>query len=171
MDWKISLLILSILTFLSGLLLLLFSKQVRRLAVFLNRWFSLRVFLKPLDMMISMDDKIYRMHKILGGISLLLAVIFFIIQFRMDHQFFKNIAISLVILNFLAAVTFLLFHRVLKKWDIDLNKWFSLRKFLKPLELIRSVENEIYKAHKVFGILSLILSLIIFCWWMNLKAC
>lgn len=169
MDWKIFLNIFSIGTFLSGLFFLLFPKLLKRLANLLNKWFSLRKFLKPLDMMRYVDDKVYKMRKVLGSLLLLVGLILFIIQIKLDHQLFKYIITILVILNFLMALSLLLFHEILKKWNIFLNKWFSLRKFMKSLEVIRDIENKAYKMHRILGTLGLMTSFILFYWCIKLK--
>lgn len=73
----------------------------------------------------------------------------------------KNLYGILAILSFLTSLSFLLFPNSLKCLSKFLNKWFSTRLFLKQLESVRDVENEIYERNKIIGVISLLCALVL----------
>ena len=166
--WKNIIGILSLLASLSGLSFLLFPNLLKRLSVFLNKWFSLRRLLKPLDAMRYIDSKVLKIHKMLGSLFLLLALILILMQLKIDSKMIRNIVISASIFNFLSGLFLLLSPASLERWSIFFNKWLSLRKFLKPLEVIRDVEAGLYKRHRILGVLAIVSSLMLFHWWIRL---
>lgn len=80
----------------------------------------------------------------------------------------KNLSGILAILSSLTALSFLLFPNPLKRLSKFLNKWFSVRSFFKPLELIRDVEDKIYKRSKIIGVISLLCALVLMHWYLKL---
>ncbi len=131
--------------FVAALSLLFFPKALRRTNDFLNIWVSTRQLLRPLDTMIVMDDQIYKHHKTLGVLFLIFTPIS------------KNISGWLIPVSIIAAVFLLFFPNTLKHANDFLNTWFSIRKLLKPLEILRNIDDKIYEKRKVLGAIFLIL--------------
>jgi len=74
----------------------------------------------------------------------------------------KNTAGVLAILVFLSGLSFLIFPNFIKRSSIFLNKWFSVRRSLKFLEISRDIDGKIYPMRKVIGTLALASSLFLF---------
>jgi len=74
----------------------------------------------------------------------------------------KNTAGILAVLVFLSGFSFLVFPNFLKHSSVFLNKWFSLRRPLKFLEISRDVDDKIYLMHNAVGVLVLASSLFLF---------
>ena len=162
--------VLSLLTFLSGFYFLLFPFLIKRLPVFLNRAFSVRRLIKPLEIMIIIDDRIYKIRRILGLFSLLVALTLVVLQFGFaDYLILKYMAISLSFLNFTIGIFLLFFPHILKRSESFFNKWFSLRNLLKSLEIRRDIENVAFKKHKVICSISFAEALILLHWFVKLR--
>ncbi len=74
----------------------------------------------------------------------------------METIVLKNLYGILAVSSFLISLSFLLFPNSLKRLSKFLNKWFSTRLFLRQLELVRDVEDKIYKRNKIIGVISLL---------------
>ena len=160
--------LLAALTFFSGSFFLFFPNQLGRLTVFLNKWFSLRKLLKPLEAIRYRDDEIFRVRKTLGGLSLLTSVILFMAISKVEQGGLQNTLIIFSIFTLIAALFLFLPLGILKHLSAFLNKWISLRKLLRTLEIIRNVEDDLYKRRKILGALSFISALFLFYWYIRL---
>ncbi len=66
---------------------------------------------------------------------------------------------------FLAGFSFLAFPSRLKQTSKHLNKWYSVRRALKPWELLRPVDDKIHAKHKMLGVISVLVGLrLIYCY-------
>ena len=160
--------VLTILGFLSGLSFLVFPSFLKRSSIFLNKWFSLRRPLKFLEIPMDVDDKIYLVHKPVGGLALAISLLLFVMQTKIGDLIFRYIFILFSVLIFLLGSIFLLFPQLLKRWDGHTNRWFSLRRFLRPLEIIIDTEHRIYERRKIIGIVSLLSAAILAQWYIKL---
>ena len=160
--------ILAILVFLSGLAFLVFPNFLKRSSIFLNKWFSLRRPLKFLETPVDVDDKIYLMHKAVGALVLASSLFLFVMQTRISYLILRYIFISFSVLIFLLGSIFLLFPKLLKRWSDYVNRWFSLRRFLRPLEVIIDMDHRIYERRKIVGVVSLLSAVILARWYIKL---
>ena len=160
--------VLSILAFLSGLSFLVFPSFLKRSSIFLNKWFSLRRPLKFLEIPRNIDDKIYLMRKVVGTLALATSLFLFVTQTKMSYSIFRYIFMSFSVLIFLLGSIFLLFPQLLKRWGNHVNRWFSLRRFLRPLEIIVDTEHRIYERRKIVGIVSFLSAIILAQWYIKL---
>lgn len=161
---------LSLVIFLSGIFFLLFPDLIRCLSVFLNRWFSVRRLTRPLDTMKIIDDKIYKIARIIGFFSLLIALALAVLQFRLAGRLLLKYAV--ILLSFLTSIVgifFLLPPHISKRSDPLLNKWFSLRRLLRPLEIHRYIEDAVFKNHRVVGGISFAVASILLHWFIRLR--
>jgi len=160
--------ILAALAFVSGSSFLLFPNRLNALTLFLNKRVSLRKLLRPLEIPREADEKIYKIRKVLGVAALVCSLALFVVQVKIDRLIYRYIITGASLFIFLMGLTFLLFPQSLRKWGSFLDKWFSLRRFLKPLDIMRDVEDEIYKRHRILGIISLLSSIILAHWYIRL---
>ncbi len=160
--------ILAALVFISGWSFLLFPNRLNILTLFLNKRVSLRKLLRPLEIPREADEKIYKIRKVLGAAALACSLALFVAQVKIDRLIYRYIIIWSSVLIFMLGLDFLLFSQSLRKWGSFLDKWFSLRRFLKPLDIMRDVEDKIYKRHRILGIVSLLSSIILAHWYIRL---
>jgi len=160
--------ILAILVFFSGLFFLVFPNFLKRSSIFLNKWFSLRRPLKFLEISRNVDDKIYLMRKTVGVLALVFSLLLFVMQIKISYLIFRYIFISFSVLIFLLGSIFLLFPQLLKRWSGYVNKWFSLRRFLRSLETIINMEHRIYERRKIIGVVSFLSAVILAQWYIKL---
>ncbi len=83
----------------------------------------------------------------------------------METVILKNIIAVLVVINLLTALFILFCPKVLRRLNDFLNIRVSTRRLLRPLEIVRNIDVQIYKRHKILGISFLIFtSLLIRCY-------
>ena len=145
--------VLVVINLLTALFILFYPRTLRRLNDFLNIWVSTRRLLRPLEVVKSIDDQIYKRHKILG------------ISFLLFTPISKNISGVLPMLILLTALFILFCPRALRRLNDFLDIRVSTRRLLRPLEIVRNIDDQIYKRHKILGISFLIFtSLLIRCY-------
>lgn len=124
--------------------------------------------MKPFEILRDTDDKIYKIRKILGGLTLVSSLLLAAIQTKIDYLISKYVVILFSVLIFLVGLILLLFSQSLRRWSNSCNKWFSVRRFIKPLDMMRDVEQKIYKRHRILGIISLLSAVVLTHWYVKL---
>ena len=76
----------------------------------------------------------------------------------MDLLIVKNVLGISIIIFLLVALFFLLWSDLLRRLNESLKKWISTRKLTEPLEIMRDIDEQIFKMRKIIGSLSLILA-------------
>lgn len=72
----------------------------------------------------------------------------------------KNNMVLLAVTYIIIALFFFIWPQILKRINILSKIWISTRKLTKPLDMMRDVDEQIFKISRVIGALSLILALI-----------
>ncbi len=154
----ISLLVVSLGGIVLGLLDIFQSKRVASISGFLNRWISARWLLRFLDQSISIEHWFYRHHRSFGVSAILGAAyilcyfgLLFDKQFTLQRlsihlppQFLEGMLDALVLFCMTGAVVallvglFLLLRpSMLRGIEEDANRWISLRRATKVLDIPR----------------------------------
>ena len=166
-----------------GALLLLRPQSLQRASQKLNRWISTRHLDQSLERTFNLDPWFYRYRRIAGALTLL-GAFYVIYYFTVDIDRADTVsglarhfhmATSLVgglldalVLSALTGAVFaafvgsfmLLRPSLLRDFEQVANKWVSLRRALKPMEITREgVDNYVYQRARHAGILLVLGSL------------
>ncbi len=153
-----------------GVLLFWRPQAVRRAGQKLNRWISTRQMDQALERTVSLDHWFYRHHRISGAASLLgaLYILYFFTARMQREQILGGLARSFqlppqlaaglldaVVLSALVGALFavlvslflLLRPSMLRGFEQGANQWVSLRRALKPAEIVRPGVDEYVFLH------------------------
>lgn len=153
-----------------GAMLVWWPERLHRLSVILNRWVSTRQLDRPLERKVSLDPWFYRHHRLTAALILaasLYIVYFFMAQLdRAGAEAFLAARLAVpaslaqglldaVVLGAFAGSTFAaisalfigLRPSMLREFEHGANRWLSLRKVMKPLEIPRSGVDEYVFQH------------------------
>ncbi|OIR19388.1 hypothetical protein GALL_02680 [mine drainage metagenome] len=166
-----------------GALLVFNPQRIRMAGNLLNRWISTRHLNQTLDRTVALDPWFYRHHRISAGLILLAsgyilyaftagldrqnAIIEFARRFSLPSSLAGGLLDGLVLSILLGALLaifvslFLLLRpSLLRDFEQASNRWVSLRKALKPMEIRREgLDEYVLKHTRQAGILLMIGSL------------
>lgn len=166
-----------------GALLIFNPQRIRMTGNLLNRWISTRHLNQTLDRTITLDPWFYRHHRISAGLILLAsgyilyaftvgldrqnAIIEFARRFNLPASLAGGLLDGLVLSILLGALLaifvslFLLLRpSLLRDFEQASNRWVSLRKALKPMEIEREgLDEYVFKHARQVGIVLMIGSL------------
>jgi len=77
----------------------------------------------------------------------------------MSDYFNKNYLGLFSAIYLIIALSFIIWPGLLKRMNEHAKKWYSLRKITKSLDIMRDVDEQIFKVSKTIGIISLLLAL------------
>ena len=164
-----------------GIILFIRPDVVQRVNKALNKWYSARKKMKPLEIMRDTDDYFYRNNKILGWILLIGSVIclyVFAFDFRVEFSEFYGTEVELfqaLVLQTL-KVFFIIFMIIgipvwillifaperLKTVSHFFNRWISTRLMLLPLEQMHyEFDSFVFKHPRFFGVVFVLGSVLI----------
>ncbi len=170
----------SVAGFVAGAALIVHPEWLTRASHYANRWVSTRRLDRSLEKWVSIDQWFYQHHRAAGVVLLAGAVwviVFFITSFdeqslagelSLGHRIPEQAAeaaldafvlVSLAGAVFAALVSLFLIARpaMLRDLGQDANRWLSLRKVLKPVEIPRSeVDEYVFRNVRVAGVLLLL---------------
>lgn len=86
----------------------------------------------------------------------------------MEVIVFKNIVGLLAIVCVITALLLLICPDWFKRINNYLKIWISTRKFMKPLEVPKYVDDQIFAKHNILGILLLVITAIFACMYIRL---
>ncbi|WP_237247087.1 hypothetical protein [Sideroxyarcus emersonii] len=166
-----------------GVLLIFSPHRISAIGIVLNRWISTRHINQALDRTVTLDPWFYRHHRTSAGLILLAAgyilyaftvgldrhsaVIEFARRFNLPAGLASGLLDGLVLATLLGALLaifvslFLLLRpSLLRDFEQASNRWISLRKALKPMEIRRTgLDEYVLKHARQAGILLMIGSL------------
>lgn len=176
-----------------GILLLFYPERFTSLSSFLNRWISTRKLDKSLESSFTLDPWMYRHRKFTGGgilLGALFVLYYFIFQldrvvaiaglskhFNYPLGLVAGFLDALVLSSLLGALcaifvalSILLRPSLLRGFEGNMNRWLSLRKALKPMEIPRDdVERYIERHSRQVGVFLLfggLYTLLVGLWWL-----
>ncbi|MDO8466120.1 MAG: hypothetical protein Q7S46_12860 [Gallionella sp.] len=153
-----------------GAILILRPHWLERMSLISNRWISTRHIDKSLERAINIDPLFYRYHRANGAFALvgaLYILYFFSVQidkasaiagltnrFHMPPAYIGALFEQMVLIELLGATFALIislfvlfFPSLLRKFEHGANKWVSLRRALKPIEVLHNGVDEFTFRH------------------------
>jgi hypothetical protein len=173
-----------VLSLLLGILLLTRPELVKQMNTVLNRWYSARKTMKPLEIMRETDDYVYHNNKLIGWVFLigtLFALYVFLVGFPLEPFWntplnmgakeqianvllwsMKLFFIIFLLIGIFVWVTLIVAPDRLMRTSKRFNRWISTRLMLLPLEQMHfQVDSYVLNHSKIFGVIFIIGSLLL----------
>jgi len=173
-----------VLAIIVGALLILKPQKLEQINKYLNRWYSTRRTLKPLEVMRETDTFVYQHNKVIGWLFLIASVFCLFVYLSLSPSrpiweasltggYTENLidilqwTVKLFFILFVGAgipvwILLIVNPEKLKKISASMNRWISTRLMLLPLENMHyDIDTYVIKHNKLFGLVFIVSSFLL----------